>query len=241
MLKHLFAGAAIAVVALGLPAQATDLPPMASPTARATPRAVVYNWSGAYIGGNLGYSWGKWDSTGAVQNGEDSPSVNGILGGLQLGYNWQRDRFVLGLEGDIQITGERKSNDWATPAQAGIRGLPAGGVLVNNTWKFPWFGTARARIGYAPDNWMLYATGGLAFGQTKSSLTTPAISLSESVTKLGWTLGGGAEYALSAKWTAKIEYLYISLGSRTFFGNTTTPVDTKLRDNVLRFGVNYKL
>jgi outer membrane immunogenic protein len=240
MIRLLFAGAAVAVLALASPASATDLPQMAAPTARAPARAVGYNWNGSYIGANIGYSWGKWDSTGTVQNGADSPSVNGVLGGIQIGYNWlNNNRWLFGLEADIQITGESKSNDWTTTPAVGAFLAP--GVAVNNTWKFPWFGTARARIGYAPDNWLLYGTGGFAFGQTKSTLTTPAISLSESVTKLGWTLGGGAEYALSAKWTAKIEYLYINLGSRTFFGSSTTPVSSNLRDNVIRLGVNYKL
>jgi outer membrane immunogenic protein len=77
-------------------------------------------------------------------------------------------------------------------------------------------------------------------GQTKSSITAPGIATSESATKAGWTIGGGAEYALSARWTAKLEYLYVNLGSRVFFGNSSTPIDSKLRDNVLRLGVNYK-
>ena len=71
-------------LAAAMPAQAADLPTTATPTAR-RPVAANYNWTGGYIGGNIGYSWGSWDSTGFVQNGSNSPSVNGILGGLQLG------------------------------------------------------------------------------------------------------------------------------------------------------------
>ena len=132
----------------------------------------------------------------------------------------------------------------ATPGFTFIntQGLPqtVPGGAANNTWKFPWFGTARGRIGYAPDNWLLYFTGGLVYGQTKSDVTSPTGTLSESTTRVGWTLGGGAEVPISAKWTAKLEYLYMSLGSRIFFQNTAFAVDTKLRDNVLRLGVNYK-
>ncbi|HTS39888.1 MAG TPA: outer membrane protein [Xanthobacteraceae bacterium] len=241
MHRALFATAAAALALLATPALASDLPPSAMPTARAAPRPVGYNWNGFYAGGNIGYSWGKWDSTGAVVNGSDSPSVNGMIGGLQLGYNWmQINRWLLGLEADIQISGERKSTDWVTAAGFTFAGLPVAGTAVHNAWKFPWFGTVRGRIGYAPDNWLLYFTGGLAYGQTKSEITTPTVSMSDSVTKWGWTIGGGVEAPVAAQWTAKIEYLYIDLGSRTFFAGTTLPVSSNLHDNVIRLGVNYK-
>jgi outer membrane immunogenic protein len=213
--------------------------------AQAAPASSAYNWNGLYIGGNLGYSWGKWDSTGYVPNGSYSPSVNGILGGLQLGYNWQMSsRWLLGVEADIQITGESKSNDWTAPAVvstvAGVPNIPAG--AANNKWKFPWFGTLRGRIGYSPDNWLFYFTGGLAYGQTKSEVTAPGgVALSESSTRTGWTLGGGIEAPVAQRWTAKVEYLYVDLGSRIFFQNTVIPVDTKFHDHIIRIGVNYKL
>jgi outer membrane immunogenic protein len=239
-----FLSAAVAISILGSSANSADLPSSASPTGRAAARAVAHNWNGAYIGGNIGYSWGKWDSTGFVAGGSVSPKVNGILGGVQIGHNWlNNNRWLLGLEGDIQITGERDSINWTTAAtvargiQAALFVIPGG--AASNTWSFPWFGTVRGRLGYAPDNWLLYVTGGLAVGQTKSSLTAPGISLSESTTKWGWTVGGGAEYAFSARWTAKLEYLHVNLGSRIFFSDTI-PVETKFRDNIVRLGVNYK-
>ena len=240
MRRVFFASVSTALAFLATPAFSSDLPSNASPTARA-PRAAVFNWNGFYAGGNIGYSWGKWDSTGFVVNGSDSPSANGVIGGLQLGYNWMAsNRWLLGLEADIQLSGEQKSTNWTTPVTTVVGVAPLGGVGVSNSWKFPWFGTVRGRVGYAPDNWLLYVTGGLAYGEVKSDLATTGIALSDSVTKWGWTIGGGIEMPVAAQWTAKIEYLYIDLGSRTFFAGTTLPVSSNLHDNVIRLGVNYK-
>ena len=100
----------------------------------------AYSWAGPYIGGNLGYGWGK------VDNNPTKPS--GFAGGVQAGYNWQNGPWVFGIEGDIQATG---ANDTFAP------------------WKFsnPWFGTVRGRAGYALNNILFFGTGGLAFGELR--------------------------------------------------------------------------
>ena len=201
------------------------------------PVAPAQNWTGPYIGANIGYSWGPWDSTGTFAGpaAVASPDVNGVLGGLQAGYNWQNNNWFWGIEGDIQITGEDDSTGWTS----GVIGAAAGNTL-RNEWEFPWFGTLRARTGYVTPHYLLYVTGGLAFGKAEFSwrnLTT-GVSMSDDTTKAGWTVGLGAERALDENWSAKLEYLYVDLGDETFLAGTAGPVNTDLRDHILPLGIN---
>ncbi len=237
--------ASAALIAAAGAATAADIP-VKAPVLKA-PVWRAYDWSGFYIGVNAGYSTGTWNSTGFLPGatfaapgaGTASPNVKGFVVGGQLGYNWQYGNWVLGLEGDFQITTEKATLDWV---------IPGGGVLVavipatpiSNEWKFPWFGTGRGRIGYAMDNWLFYGTAGAAYGNVKSSLTTPATTISSSKSKLGWTAGAGAEWAFDRNWSAKFEYLYVNLGSVTFFDATATPVTSKINDHIFRIGLNYR-
>jgi outer membrane immunogenic protein len=122
-------------------------------------------------------------------------------------------QFVFGLETDIQISG---ADDTFAP------------------YKFsnPWFGTLRGRAGFAINNMLLYATGGLAYGELKGDF----LGLDENKTLVGWTAGAGLEYGFTQNWSAKIEYLYMDLASRTY---TITGVDNGLHSSFLRLGVNY--
>jgi outer membrane immunogenic protein len=229
------------------------------------PGVVPFSWTGLYVGVNAGYSWGPWDASSNQQvfNFESrtaSPKVNGWLGGIQAGYNFQSGRFVYGLEGDIQITGEKDSQDWSDPGAAAvipvigdfITGAPGGGpIAIHNEWKFPWFGTVRGRLGYTPaERWLLYVTGGLAFGEAKYNFTFSqpgaglAYALSSSETRAGWTVGAGLETAIDNNWSVKVEYLYVDLGTRSIdtadvFGDPFH-VEFKVRDHVARIGLNYK-
>ena len=148
---------------------------------------------------------------GKVTNTVGRPS--GIAGGGQFGYNWQSGQFVFGGETDIQFSG---ADDTFAP------------------WKFsnPWFGTLRARAGVAFNNVLLYATLGLAYGSLKGQL----LGLDETKTETGWAGGVGAEYGFTPNWSAKVEYLYMDLASRSF---TITGTDNGLHANFLRFGLNY--
>jgi outer membrane immunogenic protein len=185
-------------------AAAADLP-RSTPLYSSPAPAGVYNWSGFYAGANLGYQWGK------ISNSSVNPK--GIEGGLQGGYNWQSGQFVFGGETDIQFSG---ADDTFAP------------------YKFsnPWFGTLRGRVGYAFNNILAYATGGLAYGDVKGETGT----LSETKTQLGWTLGVGAEVGFTPNWSAKVEYLYMDLGNRHY---SITGVDNGLQTSILRLGVNY--
>ena len=173
-------------------------------------------YSAPAVGG--GYNWGgfyaglnagyEW---GKVSNTAGNPS--GLAGGIQAGYNWQNGQFVYGAETDLQLSG---ADDTFAP------------------WKFsnPWFGTLRGRVGYAMNNILIYGTGGLAYGDLKGELN----ALTETKTEFGWTLGAGMEVGLTPNWSAKVEYLYMDLGSRTF---SITGTDNGFSASVLRFGVNY--
>ncbi len=204
MKKTILAMTVAGLTAAAGTATAADLPRGPSPY-YSPPPAAGYNWSGAYAGLNVGYEWGK------ITNSAGAP--RGLEGGLQAGYNWQSGQFVFGGETDLQVTG---ADDTFAP------------------WKFsnPWFGTLRARVGYAVNNILLYGTAGLAYGQVKGSL----FGLDESKTHVGWAGGVGAEVGLTPNWSAKVEYLYMDLSNRAY---SITGVSNGYEANLVRFGLNY--
>jgi outer membrane immunogenic protein len=264
-MKHLVA---VLIASFGVTsALAADLP------ARTYTKAPVYadpgyNWSGFYIGGNIGYSWGRSSDTSSLSNGAGtvlftsagSSNLDGVVGGGQAGYNWQMQNWVWGLEADIQGTDEHGSRGFTcgtsicTPPVGGFLALVIPGPAVSATLdqKIDWFGTVRGRIGVlASPKVLLYVTGGLAYGEVASSATIGALSpLSATDTKAGYTVGAGIEGAIGGNWTAKLEYLYVDLGrvSGSFAttipalggGTLTSSYSSRITDNVLRVGVNYK-
>ena len=207
-MKRFMLAASIAIAgAAGGVASAADLGPQPYYSAPAPAASRIFNWAGAYVGANVGYEWGSVSSA--------TPEPSGIAGGVQGGYNWQNGQIVYGVEGDIGISA---ADDTFAP------------------YKFanPWFGTVRGRLGYAFGNILPYVTGGLAFGDLVATAT--ATNIDETKTEVGWTVGIGAEYGFNANWSAKVEYLYMDLGSRTF---ATTGADNGLSASLLRLGVNY--
>ncbi len=219
-------------------AAAADLP-VKAPVYKAPVVAPVYNWTGLYVGGNFGYSWGRQDvSSGGLLL--DTPHVDGIIGGGQIGYNWQMNQLVLGLEADFQGSGQKGDGSFiGAPAF-----IPASTLTFTD--KLDWFGTIRGRVGYAMDRWLPYVTGGWAWGHGSISAnvtggTTGAGSGSTDYS--GWTLGGGVEYAFMNNWSAKLEYLYIDFGNGPSVALPPSAVvlsGGKLTDNIVRVGINYK-
>ena len=205
MKKTLFAASLTAMAVAAGAAVAADLPRGPAPYYSAPAMSGLYNWSGPYAGLNIGYEWGK------VTNTAGEPS--GLMGGGQVGYNWQSGQFVFGGETDIQLSG---ADDTFAP------------------WKFanPWFGTLRGRAGVAFNNVLLYATLGLVYGELKGTF----LGLDETKTEVGWAGGVGAEYGFTPNWSARVEYLYMDLASRSF---SITGTDNGLHANLLRLGVNY--
>jgi outer membrane immunogenic protein len=222
MKRLLLAGVALA--ALVGSASAADLPRRAPVAAPPVPYvAQAYNWSGFYVGINGGYGWGKGSLSGPPPTGD--LSGNGGLVGGTMGYNWQTNQIVWGVEGDI---------DWSNIDANGNCGAGTNCRIRND-----WLGTARGRIGYAMDRFMPYITGGLAVGEVKANVTgNPGAS----DTRVGWTLGGGLEVALNGPWTAKLEYLYVDLGDfscGTRCG-TAGPDNVAFKSNIVRAGLNYR-
>jgi len=207
--------------------------------------------------------------TTATSGTSSRANVNGFVGGLQGGYNYQFARqWVLGFEADIQYSGERGSQ-----SDCSVAGCPAGSALGASSTSLKWFGTARGRLGWLPmDRIMLYATGGLVYGRLQTDYIsgingTTLLGTSTSTWRAGWTAGGGIEGAISDRWTLKVEYLYADYGSYganlgtgaavTVVGpfvtgtapagtrtTTTTAVsssvNTRFTDNIFRVGLNYR-
>ena len=238
----------------------TKAPPMVDPG---------YNWTGFYIGGNVGYSWGRSSDNSSFGNGAGtvlfsstgSSNLDGIVGGGQAGYNWQVQNWVWGLEADIQATDEKGSRSFqcaraiCTPPVGGFLALVIPGPAVPATLnqKIDWFGTFRGRVGIlATPKVLFYATGGLAYGEVDTSETigAAAFGFSNNDTRVGYSVGAGVEGVIGGNWTAKLEYLYVDLGrtSGSFAttigalggGTITSNYSSRVTDNILRVGVNYK-
>jgi len=197
---------------------AADIPrPATSPKAPAMISA--YDWTGGYIGISGGYGWGgsTWSSFGT--NAKPSGGIVGLTGG----YNWQdTSRFVFGIESDIS---------WSDMGgQFANASCPTGCETKNS-----WLGTVRGRAGYAVDRVMPYFTGGLAFGDVEA---TRAGFGSASDTGVGWTVGAGIESVIGGNWTAKVEYLYVDLGSFSCAICSAARVD--FHSNVVRAGINFR-
>ena len=279
----LIVGAVVIAALAGISAaSAADLAPKVYTKAPPPPAAIVYDWTGFYIGGNVGYSWGRARTDGSLAGTQNvstfvafngvlassvttplgtlplwgRSNVNGVIGGGQAGYNWQRGTWLFGVEGDLQGSGERGSSDVCFAV-----GCPPGSTFLTANYKLDWFGTARGRVGFLPtDRVLLYATGGLAYGEV--SATAPLIPLSWGSTRAGWTVGAGAEAAIDQHWSVKLEYLYMDLGNFGSGTTTATNVVTQLgvpvrrntvttttftsafssrfTDNIVRVGLNYR-
>jgi outer membrane immunogenic protein len=253
MKKVLIAAAAVLTATAS---QAADLG--ARPYTKAPPMiAPVSSWTGLYIGGNVGYGWGAGktdfsflpDETAFdTKNATLDSKPEGVIGGAQIGYNWQMGAIVTGLEADIQGSGIKGS---AKSPLASIGGAPAIGSFRSSDDRLSWFGTVRGRLGATlTPSFLLYATGGLAYGEVKDSANTffttaEQMPVSVNQTKVGWTAGAGAEWMFAHNWSAKLEYLFVDLGKTSVtVADPVTPAlsvryDWKNQDHIVRAGVNY--
>ena len=216
----LFVAAALAA-GLAQTASAADLPrrPPPAPLLSPTP---VYNWTGIYFGLNGGGAWGHQDPLNLITNRFDGQSVDfsgGVFGGTA-GAQIQSGHVVMGFEADL---------DWANMKGSGTIIPSAGGIpiipitpAVGASTSIDWEATARVRVGYAQENWLFYATGGLAVIGAKSTFvpavgvtcgTLGIINCSGTSKQFGAVLGAGVEYGITQNVSAKLEYLYISAAS----------------------------
>lgn len=228
--------AAGGVRAADLPRREVPPPPLPIPPA--------FTWTGFYAGVNAGYGFRTGSSTftdaiyGTVT---DSGSKGGFVGGVQAGYNYQftpGSGFVVGLETDIQGAALSKSGT------ATIGTTPYYSVAPS----LDYLGTVRGRFGYAFDRWLVYGTGGLAYGGGKSSYASTYSYTLPDTSRLGYAVGGGVEYAITDHISAKVEGLYVNLGknnSGTTYYDSSVPAyyGTGRSDfgfGLVRAGLNYR-
>jgi outer membrane immunogenic protein len=273
---------------------AADLPSRAPPPVYLPPPP-IFSWTGLYIGLNAGYTWSNNNAvdvdtadvfgnpalvggpafgvaSAALADGSVPAKIDGFIGGGQIGYNFQfANSFVVGLEADIQ--GIAASNgSHLVFSQATVAGFPLNPIDQNlsASRRLDYLGTVRGRLGFTiTPTLLVYGTGGLAYGQTKSSTSITQIVESDPIflpnhyssfgsfsnTRVGWTAGGGVEWLFAPNWSVKAEYLYYDLGNVTYglspLQNFSTvgggtlftagaPVSrTRFTGNIVRAGLNY--
>ena len=207
---------------------------------------VQLNASGVW--GSSAFSWDPavCCSAAITSTAANTFTPTGFTGGGQIGANYQINQFVVGLEGDINYVGLSAGRD--------VFSVP-GATIDHESVQSKWLATFRGRFGFAMDTWLIYATGGFAAGQVKTSDsidTTPTggsvFAISSDATRTGWTAGGGIEWALSRAWSIKGEYLHVDLGSIDYTG-FTNPAGVNLmvtahhnfREDIGRVGLNFRV
>ncbi|WP_051335494.1 outer membrane beta-barrel protein [Methylocapsa acidiphila] len=209
-------------------------PPLCSappprPICRLAPPTPIFTWTGVYLGGQVGYAWTNghsaidsvaYDNLGNAYYNSFYPQSNagGVIGGAHVGYNLQINQWVLGLEGDVDGSSLNKTASSQPYSSYYLDFVP---TTVHSSLSVQ--GSIRGRVGYAFDRLLLYWTGGVAFGGFDQSIRTdyPGCSSrtclfgvrfsgqdSFSETRVGWTAGGGVEYAIDAHWSIRAEYRF---------------------------------
>jgi outer membrane immunogenic protein len=184
------------VLAFGATAKAADM----------VEAPMVYDWTGFYIGGNLGYAFGGSDDVALSPGFPDVGEIqlNGFFGGGQIGGDWEVNSFVFGALADIE---------YAATFDDTSR-IFDDGVKVHASDDIDWWGTVRGRAGWAFDRFLIYGTGGLAWANVNYTIRSGALDVDESKdsTRVGYTVGGGLAWAVADHWTVGAEYLYVNLG-----------------------------
>jgi outer membrane immunogenic protein len=218
----------------------------------------VYDWSGFYIGGQVGGGWASSTTTslGATVPGTSFPSgsihnpatPSGILGGVYGGFNYQIKQFLVGIDAEGSLANLTGSESTVSP-------VPGNGGVATKSDTLNWMVTTTGRIGYVSDNWLLFGKGGWAwagFNETSTLVLPPPVYLSNtgtsSETRNGWILGAGLEWGFAAHWSAKLEYDYVKF-STSYYNITSirsdastdlTPFSATSHMNIVQAGVAYK-
>jgi outer membrane immunogenic protein len=200
--------AAVMLLAASAVSEAADA--QRGPPYRPPPPIPYFTWTGFYAGVHAGVGW------------SDDGGGSGFVGGGQVGYNYQINRWVLGVEGDFAGTTIGASDTFT------FAGVP----VVSVSGGLDWVSTLAPRLGYAFDRWLIYGKFGGAWAHSSVTGTTPLGPFSNEATVSGWVLGVGTEYALRDNWTAKIEYNMMDFGGDGPFA------DSKF--HVLKAGINYR-
>ena len=257
-MSNKFLLAAASAVALTGPAFAAEPLPPPPP-----PPPPVFTWTGPYIGVQIGGAWGSGSLsnfngfdpfTGAFLNTTLGGTPSGVIGGGHIGYQVQINQWILGVEGSVDGTSLTKNVNAAFPNFLG------GSVITTNT-SADIQGSIRGKLGIAWDRFMIYGTGGVAFGgfNTDFTVNSPGFttvggvvippffaSNSFSTTRVGWTAGGGAQYAVTPNWWIFAEYRFSDFGTvrNGAFPNLPTGVvfngSRRLQENQVQAGISYK-
>lgn len=213
-------------------ASAADL----RPAYKAPPAPVMaaFNWSGFYWGLNGG--WATGDAGLSNAGGSVSVDIDGGFFGGQIGWNWQ-------APGSPWVWGVEVDSAWADIGDSASTTI--GGATFTASSDLDYFGTARLRVGYAWDRVLWYVTGGLAWASNEISfgVTAPAgiAGISSSNTHVGWTVGGGVEWAFADPWSVKLEYLFMDFGNEGYFGGVGAGgFDADAQIHTFKIGVNYR-
>jgi len=225
--------ATASAIAIAAPAIAADLPPPPPPP----PPIPIFTWTGLYVGGQIGYAWGNDNINirSFVVPGLFllSSNPNGVIGGAHIGYNLQIGQWVAGIEGDVDGTNFRRTSG-PDPF--------FGDTFLRISKDIE--GSVRGRVGIAWDRALLYATGGVAFAGIETSYTSPVGFNGFSRTRVGYTVGGGIEYAITNNWSVRAEYRFSDFGRFTDLAAVALApgiaVGHRLIQNRVQAGFSYK-
>jgi outer membrane immunogenic protein len=232
-MKKFLLGAASLLLLGSAPVMAADMAVKAQPA----PLAAVnpaYDWSGFYIGGHVGYLWGK---TRVVDDGiltEPGAPTNGVVGGVLAGYNWQTGPLVLGIEGDIGWT---HATGHGTPAVITVV------TTTPNTYDLRWTSHVVGKAGYAAGQWLFFVTGGLSIADlnfTEGVTTTTTIPLPTGGKYFGFSVGGGVEFAFTRNLLGRLQYIYDDFGGKTYVAADGGIYRVSFRSQTARAALSWK-
>jgi outer membrane immunogenic protein len=227
--KSLLAAAAAAAVAFCTQAHAADVAPL--PYYKEPPPYMLYNWTGFYVGVHFGGAFGV--ESESLLGGNFSTNPSGVLGGVQLGYNYQfSPNLLVGVETELS---------WTSATGNVTAAFPGIAAALNSSHN--WYDTLAARLGYVQNNWLFYAKLGPAWMNADYAMSVAGLGTSSfNATRAGFMVGVGAEYAFNPNWSAKIEYSFLDFGTDNFayaFAGVGVPTNIDTQVHEVKVGVNY--
>ena len=243
--NYKFNSGAPAVAVAGAPPYVRPPTPAPALVYKSPSALYAYNWSGFYVGADGGYGWetskGGLTTAAGISLAPYSYNVNGPIAGIFIGGNYQFDKLVVGLEGDWQWSNLIGNNQTLAPLGA-AGAFPGGPFTISTTVKD--YASIRGRLGFAFARFLVFGTGGWAWGNPSTSYaTTEAAPFAATGSNgTGWTAGAGIDYAFTENVFGRIEYRYTNLGTSGFASVATNSADgvTRVPINDLRAGIAYK-
>jgi outer membrane immunogenic protein len=256
MIRKFLLASVGALALTGSAAFAADLPSRAPPPVYLPPPP-IFTWTGIYVGGQIGYAWTSGNNqftgfdpffnTGTFLTTSIGGTPSGVIGGANVGYNYQVNQWVFGLVGSVD--GTSLSNTSAAFFPDGTT------ITAHSTADIQ--GSIRGKLGIAWDRALIYATGGVAFGGFNTNVSIANTGFlnggnpffangSVSSTRVGWTVGGGLQYAVTNNWSVFAEYRYTNWGSIRennfgfFTGGEFFNGNRHINQNQVQVGFDYK-